>query len=202
MFVDAKDLYLYIQDSGKAHHCWQDVDDPFVLPELGTPCIFRFYGAVSWGHKSELYFVPPSPSPGTRARRSKESFTSKHYIEVMEQLKVKLDEWYPDGSYSIIRDHAKQHTSKASMEAMERLGMHFKEDYPPQSWDINIIENVWGVLTNFIQGGKAKTPNGWQQIIEAAWAKVGQSTIDDLVAGVPARLESIMAAEGAWVPHH
>jgi hypothetical protein len=58
VFIDAKDLYLYPGKRCLMRFCWQDVNKPPVFPKGGTPIVFRFYGAVSHGHKSALYFVP------------------------------------------------------------------------------------------------------------------------------------------------
>jgi hypothetical protein len=49
---------------------------------------------------------------------------------------------------------------------------------------------------------KAKCTDGWHVAYRAAWSKVKQSTINQLVAGMPAKLQSIIEAEGKWVSHH
>lgn len=202
VFLDAKDLYLYPGRHSLVRHCWQDIDDPPVQPDRGNPFVFRFYGAVSLGHKSALYFVPPSPAEGTRAHKSTETFKSGHYVKVMTALKKELAAWYPNRRYRIIRDHAKQHTSKESTTKLARMKIKIKADFPPQSFDINIIENVWGILSNLLVKAHANSSQEWRQAIQNAWARVQQSSIDELVRGVPARLESIIAAGGQWVPHH
>lgn len=202
VFLDAKDLYLYPGKHSMVRHCWQDIDDPPVQPASGNPIVFRFYGAVSLSHKSALYFVPPSPAEGTRAHKSTETFKSIHFIRVMRALKKELAVWYPNGQYAIIRDHAKQHTSIESTIGLARLGMKIKKDFPPQSFDMNVIENVWGMLSNILVRAHARSSQEWRQAIKEAWAQVQQSSIDALVKGVPARLERIKAAQGRWVPHH
>lgn len=202
VFMDAKDLYMYLDTLGHTRYCWQDVKNPAPVPEGSSPVVFRFYAAVAWGRKSALRFVPPSPPEGSRAHKSKESYTSQHYITMMEGLKEEVVAWFPDGNYNIIRDHARQHISKASMKAMADMGLQFKEDYPPQSFDMNIIENVWGVLDGILVGTRARSGPEWRHAIEAAWDKIKQSTIDELVDGLPNRLQHIMDLDGQWVKHH
>jgi hypothetical protein len=164
--------------------------------------VCRFYAAVGADFKSQLYFVPPSPPEDSALHKAKETYKSEHYIGVMQQLKVALDHRYPDGSYRIIRDRAKQHTSKASTGAMASMGMPIMLDYPAQSWDMNIIENVWGVLDGKLHKAAARSTGAWYRRIRAAWAKISQATINSLVEGMHDRLSSVIEAEGQWVSHH
>jgi hypothetical protein len=115
-------------------------------------------------------------------------------------MKPYLDQRYPTGDYVIIRDKAPQHTAKVSKKATEEMGLPILNDYTAQSWDKNIIENVWGVLRNNLRGAKAKCTDGWYSTYREAWGSVKQS--NKLVSGMPARLESIIEAEGMWVSHH
>jgi hypothetical protein len=160
------------------------------------------YAAVGQNFKSPLFFVPPSPLEGTKAHKCKGGFKAEHYIEMMRQLKPYLDEHYPKGDYVIVRDHAKQHIAKVSENAINEMGMHDLNDYTPQIWDMNILETIWGVFRGNITGKTAKTTDGWYAVYRKAWAEVQQSTIEENVVGMQARLKSIIEAEGKWVPHH
>jgi hypothetical protein len=82
------------------------------------------------------------------------------------------------------------------------MGLPMLSDFPAQSWDLNIIENVWGVMRLKLEGVRAKTSSTWRAAIINAWEHVDQSTINQLVDGVPARMQAIIDAEGQWVPHH
>ena len=202
VFLDAKDFFLYYEADGRATFCWQLLDDPTPPGAPSNPYVFRLYGAVGKDFKSPLFFVPPSPPEGSALHKSKETYKSEHYIRMMQQLKVVLDKRYPLGGYRIIRDRAKQHTSKASTSAMASMGMPIMLDYPAQSWDMNIIENVWGVLDGNLHGATARSTGGWYSHIRAAWAKIHQGTINTLVDGMHNRLSAVMEAEGQWIFHH
>jgi transposase len=205
VFVDAKDMFLYYEDGVNLKMAWQDIDCP-PKPMPKNPWQFRFYGAVSKGHKcTTLFFVPPSPTVGTRQHKSKLPFDAVCFKGVLDWLKGELDGWYPPRKGhvpQVVMDHAKQHTAKISKDHMHELGIKLVEGYPPQSWDLNIIENVWGMLANNMVGAKEKTPKGWYAMIELAWSQIKQSSIDKLVDGVHDRMEAIHAGGGAWVPHH
>lgn len=200
VFLDAKYLYLYIKDGKYVHRCWQRLDKPPPHAGKGAPTVFLFYGAVARGHKSKLYFVAPTPAPGSTAKRGKESFASKHYIGMLEALKHEITQWYPRNDYAFIRDHATQHLSAESTAAVTRLGLRFHPEFPAQSWDINIIENVWGVLDDKLLGRAPRTNDGWRRAIKEAWGEVEQSTIDKLVCAVPDRMHMVVENGGGWPP--
>ena len=85
------------------------------------------------------------------------------------------------------------------------MGFHYKQDFPAQSWDINITDNVWGVLETKLQQMRGRfptTPDGWRRRLRDAWAQVEQSTIDKLVSSVKGRIREIVQLEGAWLYKH
>lgn len=204
IFIDAKDLYLYRSKGGRLRHAWQQVGakKPSLLGQaIGQPWVFRFYGAVGLNFKSTLVFVPPSPDASSRARKSKETFQSSHFVAVMQQLCNQVDKHF-QGKAMFVMDHAKQHTSKVTREALHDAGVQLVPDYPAQSWDLNIIENIWGVLDGYLTGKVAKTGMGWRRVIERAWQKVSLKTINSLHKGIKGRLMAVAEAEGEWVKHH
>jgi hypothetical protein len=196
VFLDAKFLYVYNDGTPCVHYCWQRVGEERPIPANEHPTVFLFYGAVARGHKSRLYFVPPTPAIGSNNKRHKENFCSRHFVDVLGRLKFEIDEWFPHGRYTIIRDHASQHTSKESKDAVNQLGVHIKADFPPRSWDLNIIENVWGVLDHNLQGGRPRTNDGWRQAIQHAWDAIDISTINKLVARVRGRMSDVVTNMG------
>ena len=201
VFLDAKFLYLYNDGTPFVHYCWQRMGEELPIQATEHPTVFMFYGAVARGHKSRLYFVPPTPAIGSNRKKNKDNFCSRHFVEMLERMKVEIDDWFPDGRYVIIRDHASQHTSHESKAAIKRMGVHIKEDYPPQSWDLNIIENVWGVLDQNLQGRRPVTNDGWRDAIQHAWDAVSITTINKLVAHVKGRMSDVVTNMGDLPKH-
>ena len=202
VFTDAKVLHVGYDPLGMAARCWQEINKPPSPSPVANAFTFHFYAAVAYGHKSSLVFVPPSPAEGSSEHKSSEHFSSKHYISMMEEMGPHVKGWFPGASFHIIQDSAKQHTSQASKKAMSRMGLPMLSDFPAQSWDLNIIENVWGVMVQKLQGVRAKTSSTWRAAIINAWEQVEQSTINKLVDGLHARMQKVLDAEGQWVSHH
>ena len=201
VFVDGKDLYLYKSEGGYFHRRWMDLN---AKPEdVGTnPWVFRFYAAVAKGHKTpKLYFMPPSPPPGCAMHKSKESYRSYHFHGFIDWLKVQLRVWYPEGTRQplLVLDHARQHSSAASIAHMQQEHVRVLEEYPPQSYDINIIENIWAQLDNNMKGAKATSSDGWRRVIQRAWDKIPQGLIDKRVDSVKKRLARILEKDGEWL---
>jgi hypothetical protein len=183
---------------------WQDLNkEPEDVGQ--NPWVFRFYAAVAEGHKTPfLYFMPPSPAPGTTMHKTKETYGSEHFQAFIDWLQQQLEVWYPIGTRQpqLILDHASQHTSASSRAHMHQQGVRLVEDYPPQSYDINIIENIWAQLDNNLIGSKATCSDGWRRTIQKAWDKIPQELIDKRVHSVKKRFARIVEKGGDWLNAH
>lgn len=200
VYLDSKFFYLYKQKAGYRHYTWSSEKKTAKSARSGAPIVLHFYAAVAHKWKSKLHFVPPTPQLGTKQRKGTETFKGPHYVKVMKELERELSAWCPSASQlRIIRDRAKQHTSKATNKELKSINLHIMDDYPAQCWDINIIENVWGVLDTKLQGARPKTPDGWRRAVTKAWNDIKQSTIDKLVAKVRPRMQEILEKDGAWL---
>ena len=202
LFADSKLLYIYEDGTGSTKMQWFS---PTARPKrvrAGNPYVFHVYACVGKGCKSDLIFTAPSPPVGSALRKGTETFASRHFIGVAQQLHKTIKGWGKDSRYHrVVLDHAKQHTSKASKAALQAMGMYLLEDFPPQSWDLNIIENCWGVLDTKlagIRGRGAKSGRGWRSRLQKAWGSIEQPTIDKLVSSLDQRIEDIKELGGAW----
>lgn len=203
LFGDSKYMYLYKDGTGSCQYRWHS---PTAKPQqvvAGNPQVVHAYGLVGKGCKSPLYFTAPTPSLRSRVRKGKENFSSRHFIMVAKQMHSTIKQWGKNSRYHrVVLDHAKQHTSKKSKAALQAMGMFLHQSFPPQSWDLNIIENVWGVLDTKLAGMSGRgptTPRGWRSRIQEAWNSIEQSTIDKLVASLDDRLSEVEALGGAWI---
>lgn len=203
IFADSKHFFCYHDGSGAVKYQWQDAGSKVTLPRSSNPTHLHFYAAVAKDQKSPLIFTAPTAPMGSKEKHSKEKFASRHFITVAKQLHKVVKQWEKPGRRRpIILDHASQHTSAKSKAAISDIGLNLKEGFPAQSWDINIIENVWGVLDTKMKGLPGRlpsTPDGWRRRLSRAWEQVDQATINKLVKQVKGRLRKIEEKEGAWL---
>lgn len=78
------------------------------------------------------------------------------------------------------------------------MGAKLVESYPPQSWDLNIIENCWGILDTKLQGRRPSSLRGFKQVLKQAWDEVSMHAIHELVDSWPERVQAVVENEGAW----
>lgn len=209
LFSDSKLFYLYHDGSGAPQWRWQRVDhksSAAARPRSSNPIVLHFYAVVGKGFKSELFFTAPTPSKGSKDKTCGETFSSKHFIEVAKSMRAAIVSAGRGGArWQLVLDSAKQHTSKASTAALTTMGMNLLDDFPAQSWDINIIESLWAVLTNTLEGMGGpypRSPDGWRRRVRETWDSIHQSTIDKLVDDFTDRLHQVIAKEGAWLVEH
>lgn len=206
LYCDSKPLFLYRDGPGSTSYTWQPDDGQQQQRAGGDPVVLHCYAVVGKGFKSPLVYTAPSAPRGSKQRKAKENFSSKHWIAVAEQLHRTIKAAGKNSSrHPMVLDHARQHTSRVSKAAMQRMGLHLKKGFPAQSWDINIIENVWGVLDTKlrqVRGRRPTTPDGWRRRVNKVWAAIPQSTIDKLVGSVKGRMAAIVENGGAWLFAH
>lgn len=203
VYGDSKFYYMYKDGAGRLRWKWQNLQQMQSVISSGSPVVLHFYGFVAKGYKSKLYFVPPTAPAGSKARKHKEAYASKHFIELLPKVKRDLQKGGKDNArHPVVLDRAKQHTSDASKAAVQAQQLHLVKGFPAQSWDINIIENVWGVLDGKLKamgGPFPRGPAGWCRRVKRAWDDIDQATIDKLIKAVPKRMAAIEQREGEWL---
>lgn len=203
LYGDSKFYYMYKDQAGNVRWRWCNAEDQQQVLKAGSPTVLHFYGFVGKAFKSPLYFVPPTPPASSKARKGRSAFASKHFIGMLSKIKQQLQQAGKFGPRRpIVLDHARQHTSRTSKAAIARLQLPLVEDFPPQSWDLNIIENVWGVLDGKLSamGGRPPTTSyGWRRRVTRAWDAIDQATINKLVDAVPNRVAGVAEQQGQWL---
>ena len=200
VYLDSKYLYIYEDARGYIHWCWQNTKKKLHLKIKSNPTVLHFYAAIAKGFRSKLYFVPPTPRFGSKQRKTKVNFASKHFLCVIKKIHKEVVSSGKLGSrVKYLMDRARQHTSKASQAGMRDAGVQLVGGFPAQSWDINVIENAWGVMDTKLKGTRARTPSGWRRAAIKAWDAVHLSTINKLVGSVKQRLHDVAAKDGEWL---
>ena len=74
-------------------------------------------------------------------------------------------------------------------------GFWAKGIWPGNSLDLNPIENLWSILQD-------KSSTNLQQlsaILKVAWANINPSILENLVAGMPARIAKCIQLNGGYI---
>ena len=84
------------------------------------------------------------------------------------------------------------------MAAIEEKGLLVMKDWPPNSPDLNLIENVWGVIKQNLQKRRPR-PYKEADMKKAAleeWQAVDQAQIMAFCESMPRRIMNVIIAEG------
>ena len=79
------------------------------------------------------------------------------------------------------------------------LNLPLVENFLAQSWDLNIIEDVWAILKAKVNVRRPRGTKGYLKVIREEWRGISQTTIKKIVAKVPGRLLEVVGKEGAWL---
>lgn len=92
-------------------------------------------------------------------------------------------------------DNAPAHRALNVKSWKSDMNMNFM-DWPAQSPDLNIIENVWGLLKKRLKGRKFESEDELWDAIKLLWFKIPQEFIDKLYNSCPRRMEEVIKMKG------
>ena len=98
-----------------------------------------------------------------------------------------------------MQDNSPAHKKATTLEAIAKWGIEVME-WPPQSPDLNIIENVWAMLSSHVyaNGRQYTSITELWESVKQEWSKLCQSDVTKLVETMERRLEQVYACNGSW----
>lgn len=96
------------------------------------------------------------------------------------------------------QDNASIHVAKSTLAHFKERNINVFENWPAKSPDMNIIENVWGLLARKVYEGcrHYATKEGLIDGIKDAWRTLDQRTIQNLYHGLQRRIIALYDANG------
>ena len=166
-----------------------DIDLPYVLKTGTNSKVLMVWGGVGMNTKLPLYFF----------NRSVDSYA---YISAMQTELLPFMRRNQDQGWHYLQDNAPCHKSHHTID-------FFKENniplipHPPSSPDLNIIENVWALLSHKVYHRNRSFQNVEQlkTAIINAWNEITIDEINKFVESMANRINAVVDAEGRQIKY-
>lgn len=101
-------------------------------------------------------------------------------------------------NWQLQQDNAPIHVARTTKAYFQEHGINLFEDWPSKSPDMNIIENVWGLMAREVYKDCRQYDNKRQleDAIQAAWEIISQDQIQSLFNSLPHRILALHSAKG------
>lgn len=97
---------------------------------------------------------------------------------------------------SRLQDNASPHTAHSTKDMFKLFSMTLVEDWPAQSPDLNVIENLWGILTSKLANRQFNGEVELRDAVEREWNSIEPKTLQNLIDSWPKRLEECITKGG------
>ena len=161
------------------------------------------WGAMSFSGLSELHIVP-------QGQTINQDYYCTKILE--DNLFKRIEKNDPNGSIFDVKlvpdmsqlifqqDGARAHTARRTQELLATKIPNFwnKAMWPPNSPDLSPIENLWSILGDKVEDEKIRptTVQGLERVLKAAWKKIPEETLSNLISSIPSRVKAVLKAKG------
>ena len=177
---------FYLDGPGGFSFYWHDLrQDKMILSKstFGGGSLMAWASIIAHG-KSEFVFI-------------NDRLNSEKYQTILENHLLPLISFRNDSDFIFKQDNAPVHTARSTHKWFEQQHISVLE-WPANSPDLNIIENVWGIISRDIYG-QNKTYHSIPQLKEAilrSWEKLDINIIQNLYKSMPNRIYKLIEKKG------
>ncbi len=117
------------------------------------------------------------------------------YVGILEnQLLPSAQNMY-GRNWRLQQDNDLKHTSRVAKEFIAENGICVM-DWPSNSPDLNPIENMWQIMKNNVEKRMPQNIDELTRFLAEEWEAIPQETVNNLVASMKNRCESVLAKNG------
>ncbi|KAG3174910.1 hypothetical protein C6341_g9675 [Phytophthora cactorum] len=189
VFTDEKKFNLDGPDGFRFY--WHDMraEPKFISKRVNGGGSVMIWAGISWYGKTELIFL--------NGKQNAVKYTetlSKGLLPYLGELRLKIGNLRP----IFQQDNASIHSARFTKTFLEINNVETLP-WPAKSPDLNIIENVWGVLACrvYANGRQFDTKTDLMRQIKAEWEKINLEYLHKLVRSIPKRLEATRLLKGS-----
>lgn len=144
------------------------------------------WGAISWGHKSELVIVD-------------NTMDSNFYLDsILEPVAIPFGLGSIGQGFIFQDDNARPHRAQIVQDFHERHLDYTHLDWPPFSPDLNPIEHAWDMLGRAIKrlDQQPRTVEELGLELQVEWDNIPQAKIRKLIRSMRSRIRECIRARG------
>lgn len=183
VFSDEKKFTIYGPDGYRGY--WRDLrKQPEYFCKQKYALGIMVWGAISINGTVSLSFVE-----GSINSEKYQNILSKELLPIIS-----------DGNYVFQQDNASCHTSKSTKKWLSDNQI-CTMDWPANSPDLNLIENIWGVLVRRIYKNRMtySSLEDLKNIIIKEWEKLEKSLFENLYKSFSDRLFDVITSKGCII---
>lgn len=146
----------------------------------------RVWAGVCWWGKTSLLRIPTSMTGSQFAE-----FLRTQAIPEMNRLMAPCRK-----RWKLVQDGDGTHQAKIALKTLADARINLIEHWPSRSPDLNIQENLWGMLQHELEKYSPRTRDGLWTALKKAWDSIPTENIRKCIQSMPDRLTAVRASRG------
>lgn len=188
VFTDEKIFPLFTKSNSKNDVVWAKSTAAVPPAQRVAKSIgVMVWGGISWRGKLELI-------------RLEGKVDAAKYNTILVAGCENANELFRGDDWLWQQDGAPTHTAAANQQHLLDNGINFitKTEWPPNSPDINVIENLWAIITDKVAPRRAKTKDELWRFVQEEWNAIPLETVRSLIDSASKRLAIVRRERGGW----